>query len=280
MRAGSIIVACVGVAIAGGSVWFAQGQLGKQAQASVPAPIIQQIETTPIWVAAADLPLGAPITQDVLRAIDFPTAALPKGAVSDIAVLLGDESKADMPRRTRQRFVEGEMMLATKLGDFGEDVSLIQKLGTNTRAMAIKVDAVTSVGGFVSPGDFVDIVLTQGSGANLRAATILQSVRVIGVDQNVNEGQGGANVARTITVEVTPRDGQRLALGQKAGQLSLTLRTEDGAADEALDQITLNDLLGVEAAPMPVARPQAPAPAARTVRERRGATNSNVVQLN
>ena len=88
--------------------------------------------------------------------------------------------------------------------------------------MAIEVDAVSGVGGFVTPGDRVDVVLTQGNNDNLRAVTILQNVRVIGVDQTSDEEKDQPGVARTITFEVSPADGQKLALAQKAGSLSLT----------------------------------------------------------
>ena len=63
----------------------------------------------------------------------------------------------------RSRLFSGEILLASKLSSFGDKVTLVQKLGENARAMAIKVDAVTAVGGFVTPGDYVDIDMTQGS---------------------------------------------------------------------------------------------------------------------
>ncbi len=130
--------------------------------------------------------------------------------------------------------------------NFGEKVTLVQKLGENTRAMAIEVDAVTAVGGFVTPGDWVDIVLTQGARMDLRAVTILQNIRVIGVDQQSEELSDQPEIARTITVEVTPQQGQRLALAQKAGTLSLTLRTLDGVEDEPMEMVRLRDLLQEE----------------------------------
>ena len=148
---------------------------------------------------------------------------------------------------------------------------MVQKLGENTRAMAIKVDAVTAVGGFVTPGDWVDIVLTQGSKADLRAVTILQKIRVIGVDQQSEELNNQPGVARTITVEVTPQQGQRLALAQKAGTLSLTLRTLDSVDDEVMEMVRLRDLLQEEG---PVENVEAQP----TVRLNRG-TKSEVVTI-
>jgi pilus assembly protein CpaB len=138
---------------------------------------------------------------------------------------------------------QGELILASKVSEFGEKVTIVQSLGPNSRAMSIKVDAVTAVGGFVTPGDSVDIMLTQGSAGDMRAVTILQNVRVLGVDQDSDEQNDQVGVARTVTVEVSPEESQKLALAQKAGTLSLSLRTLDGVIDAPLDSIRLSDLM-------------------------------------
>jgi len=270
MRPASLLVALFGIVIAGGSVWFAQSHLTAPRNAAA-----EEIALAKVWVAAHELPAGAAVTAADLRAIDWPANALPDGAITDPAQIVGERGSGKEPRRARHLLVAGDLIVEAKLGGFGEDVSLINKLGSNTRAMSIKADAVTAVGGFITPGDRVDVVLTQGNYGELRAATILQDVRVIGVDQSVS-GTAASGAARTITLEVTPGDSQKLALAQRAGTLSLTLRTLDGAQDATLDQITLNDLLGQEEAPTPRAAPSAPV---RTVRERRG-TDSSIINLN
>ncbi len=145
-------------------------------------------------------------------------------------------------------------MLKAKLSDFGEKVTLVQKLGPNKRAVAIRVDAVTAVGGFVTPGDRVDLVLTRGAEADLRTVTILQNIKVIGVDQDSAEERDSPTVARTVTVEVTPEESQKIALAQSAGKLSLTLRTLDAVVDEPMAMIRLRDILNEES---PVDTPEA-----------------------
>lgn len=168
-------------------------------------------------------------------------------------------------------------MLADKVSEFGETVTMVQALGSNSRAMAIRVDAVTAVGGFVTPGDRVDIVMTEGSGSALRAATILQDIRVLGVDQNTQQGNRGGAAARTITVEVAPKQGQLLALAQRAGALSLTLRTERDVSDTDLGQVSLDDLMrNADPIVVKTARPQAEP--VRTIKVRRG-TTTGVVEI-
>ena len=122
---------------------------------------------------------------------------------------------------------------------FGEKVTIVQALAPGHRAMSIKVNAETGVGGFVTPGDRVDILLTQGRNETLKTVTILQNARVIGVDQTADTRADSPEIARTVTVEVSPEEGQRLALAQSAGTLSLTLCTLEATNDAPLESIGL-----------------------------------------
>jgi len=234
----SVLVAVLGVAVAGGSAFGAREYLNDAkatAAANPEAPLVTVV------VAGRDIPFGQAIQPQMLQIISWPREAVPPGAITDVDLLI---AKAGQPlRRAKREFSQGELILASKVSDFGEKVTIVQGLGPNARAMAIKVDAETAVGGFVTPGDTVDVVLTQGRDQTLRAVTILQNIRVIGVDQDTNEQSDQPEIARTVTVEVSPEQGQKLALAQKAGTLSLTLRTLDNVLDEPLDSIRLSDLM-------------------------------------
>lgn len=238
MRIGSLLTTMLGVSLAAGAVFLARGELFQDSGTSGAGPVQSYTE---IVVATQNIQFGQEIEPHLVTLKSWPSDALPLGAMMALDEVL--ESEAEGIRRARANIVQGEVVLKSKLSGFGEKVTITQKLGENTRAMAIKVDAVTAVGGFVTPGDFVDIVLTQGRNADIRAVTILQNIRVIGVDQQSEEQVDAPEVARTITVEVTPSQGQRLALAQKAGTLSLTLRTLEGVMDEPLDMVDLRDLL-------------------------------------
>ncbi|MGL4319723.1 MAG: Flp pilus assembly protein CpaB [Paracoccaceae bacterium] len=271
MRAGSIMTALVGVIIAGASVFYASTLSPNAAvnSAAVAAEVAPS-NVIDVYVANADIPFGAEITIDKLTVQTWPVDAVPLEAITDINELINESAE---PRRAKRQISQGEMLLPSKLSAFGETVTIVQKLGPNMRAVAIQVDAVTGVGGFVSPGDQVDIVLTQGRDQDLTSTTILQAVNVIGVDQAADFDEIREGIARTVTVEVSARDGQKLALAQNAGQLSLTLRTLDNATNETLAPVTLADVLGtpkpvepVVAAPAPVVVQAAP----QTIRVRRG----------
>ena len=238
MRFSSVFIAISGLAVAGGSVYAARDYIDAQATAaatSSPAALVK------VLVAGRDIMLGQPIEPQMLTTIEWPRDSAPAGIFSDMSLLL--PGNGGEPRRALRAISQGELLLASNVSDFGEKVTIVQSLDDGHRAMAIEVNAETAVGGFVTPGDYVDIVLTHGRDDTLQTLTILQSIRVIGVDQDSDEQSDSPEIARTVTVEVTPEEGQRLALAQQAGTLSLALRTQAETVDAPLDSIQLSDLL-------------------------------------
>jgi pilus assembly protein CpaB len=267
MQLTSILLAALGLSVAGGSAYLAHGYM----QASTVAPPV--VETEPdlveVMIAARDIGFGDAIEDGMVVAQAWPVGALPSGAftrLSDILPADGGE-----PRRSRTSIARGQPILADHVSAFGERVTIVQTLSENGRAMAINVNAETAAGGFVRPGDYVDVVLTQGTGEDMSAATILQNIRVIAVDQDADQQSDAPQVSRTVTVEVTADQGQSLALAQRAGRLSLMLRNY-GSADESLPRaIRLSDMLVGEEEEIVVVEEPAPPPAPpRTVTVRRG----------
>ncbi len=246
MRTSSIIVTLVGLAVAGGSAQVAREMLAaQQAQATIADPAAEMVE---VVVARGDIRFGQAIEREQLALQKWPKGSVPEGSFLSVDEVLG--TGAAEPRRAKRLISKGELLREDRVSGYGEKVTIVQSLNPDTRAMAIKVDAVSGVGGFVTPGDFVDIMLTRGRDSDLRTMTILQKVRVIGVDQVANEEVDKAVVARTVTVEVSPEQGQKLALAQRAGSLSLTLRSFDPAADEPLESVRLSDIV-LDKSPLP-----------------------------
>ncbi|TGD45340.1 Flp pilus assembly protein CpaB [Pseudotabrizicola sediminis] len=228
----------LGVVVAGGSAFGAREYLDRSRAVAATDP---EAALVSVIVAGRDIPFGQAIQPQMLQIMPWPRTALPPGAITELDTLV--PAPGMPPRRATREMAQGELVLASKISDFGEKVTIVQSLGKNTRAMAIKVEAETAVGGFVTPGDSVDIVLTQGRDDGLRAVTILQNIHVLGVDQDANRQSDQPLVAQTVTVEVTPEQGQTLALAQKAGTLSLSLRSLDNAVDQPMDSIRLSDIL-------------------------------------
>ena len=241
MRIRSLVVTMAGMALAGASLYASQELL--QVQPATASIDPQAPALVSVVVAAQDIPFGTTIEGHKLTTIQWPAEAVPPGIFSDYAVLLPQDG--NQPRRAKRAMAQGELVLANKVSDFGEKVTIVQTLRPGHRAMSISVNARTAVGGFVTPGDVVDIVLTTGGrGSGMRALTILQSIRIVGVDQQADELNEQANVAKTVTVEVTPEQGQKLVLAQQAGTLSLALKSVEGNEPDApLEAIRLSDII-------------------------------------
>lgn len=250
MNIRSLLTILFGTVLAGGASYMVMNFSDTGAGAADALDVPMQ----DVVVALSEIGFGEVIEPRMLGTQSWPRESIPTGVYINMDPFNDEDEK----RRALSIIYPGELMLAAKVSQPGERVSLVQKLTPGYRAMAIRVAADTAVGGFVTPGDFVDVVMTQGSGNDLRAVTILQNVRVIGVDQIAEELQNQAIVARTITVEVKPMDGQKLALAQKAGELSLSLRDLDAPDSESIPEIGLADLFAPEPEPEPepVAEPE------------------------
>jgi pilus assembly protein CpaB len=108
------------------------------------------------------------------------------------------------------------------------------------RAVSVPVSATSGIAGFVFPGDRVDVLVTHAlpagdAGGQPRkvAETVLRNVRVIAIDQHLDAKSGAAELARTVTLEVTPKQSEVIALAGDLGQLSLSLRSLVAGADGA-----------------------------------------------
>jgi pilus assembly protein CpaB len=95
----------------------------------------------------------------------------------------------------------------------------------------------------VLPGDFVDVLITRDEGYRgdraMRTDLLIAGVRVLAVDQVANESRNDPQVARAVTIEVTPEDGQKVALASEIGTLSLALRRADEVGAPAINQDTI-----------------------------------------
>jgi pilus assembly protein CpaB len=275
-----LLILLVGLVLAGGSVWSASRWL--KAPPAITAQQPAALPATEIVVATADVPFGHAIEAKMLKLQPWPKAALPQGAFTKIEEVVGTAQQER--RRARKALAAGEPVVATKVSNFGEKVTIADAINPGKRAMAIKVTDVTGVGGFVTPGDHVDIVLTRHlPNDEMRADTILQRVIVRAIDQVADEDRDKPAVVRTVTLEVGPDEAQKLALAQQAGTLSLTLRNLVSTDEAELKSISLRDLASDEPPPpAPVQRaeghePPRPAPVRRNeVTVNRGGIRSQV----
>jgi pilus assembly protein CpaB len=251
MRTRGLVLLVIGLFLAGGSVLVAHSYLQKMTAQPGEA---QAREVAAIVVARGEISYGAPISFEMLRLQEWPAEAVPPEAFTSLEEVLGTSTQ--QPRRARRSMVAGEPVLRSKVSEFGEKVTIADIIDPTKRAMAIRVNDVSGVGGFVTPGDRVDVLLTRRlNGDNMITTTVLQDIVVRGIDQLADEDLDRPNVVRTVTVEVSPEEAQRLALAQEAGTLGLTLRNLATTEKPDLRSLGVNELTASPSTPKRGAAP-------------------------
>ncbi len=247
MRTSTIVMVAFAVLFGLLAVFVAQSWLNNQAELrmkSLEANKKPQVTRT-IVVAAKPLRFGNELTAQSLREVSWPESALPKGAFATIAELM------DGGRRVALAAIEpNEPVLAVKVTGPGQRATLSALVRPGMKAVTIRVNDVDGVGGFVLPGDRVDIVLTRQIDKN--AATnelVLQNARVLAVDQSADERADKPVVPKAVTVEVDIIGAQKLSLAASVGNLSLMLRKAGETTADKTRKITLSDLSTADVIP-------------------------------
>lgn len=237
MRLPALLTAVLGVVIAGSAVVYTH--------AFIKVPGAQE-PIRDVVVAVGDIPFGQIIDKEMLAVQSWPAHAVPSGSFSSLDEIIDDREGQE--RRARSALVEGDILLASKISDFGKPVSITQQIDPMMRAVTISVNDVTGVAGLIAPADRIDLTLTRNVDQQLMTSTILQDVEVLGIDHPGNGKNRSSGNAKTVTVQVEPGDAQKLALAQQAGTLSLSLRHIDAADRPALGSIGVSDLTEPETA--------------------------------
>lgn len=194
-----------------------------------------------IVVANEQLKFGEPLEASMLKEIPWPAEHRPEGSFSSTKELTGNKV-----RRILATIEPGEPVLASKLSGKGGRGGLAGLIAEGMRAVTIPVNMVDGVGGFVQPGDRVDIIFTrEDRKTDMPSASIIMSnVKVLTVDQKANQRSETAQVAKSVTLETDTGGAQRLALARTMGSLSLLLRSTGDAQSTITSKINGTDLNG------------------------------------
>lgn len=191
-------------------------------------------EVNPVFITDGSTPVPAkPVAENA--------AEKASGAVERVAhaanELAGPGAKSDyIGSVVREPILAGEPIVARKIVRAGDSGYLAAYLEPGMRAMAIAVTVESAAGGFILPGDRVDVVLTAETNRNgavegaskskFISGTVLQNIKVLAIDQSTRAGDDEqAVVGATATLEVRPQDAEMLAQAKAEGELSLSLRS-------------------------------------------------------
>jgi pilus assembly protein CpaB len=223
-------IAILGIAVvAGGLAALLAG--GSDTPPAAPAPVAQ-IDTVDVLVAKKDVNIGQMVGPDDLRWQTWPTAAAN-------AIFIRRNDRADAIQQftgaiARAPIAAGEPVREGKLIKAQGSGYMAAILPAGMRAVSTEISPETGAGGFILPNDRVDVILSRRDRESERTTglesqtseTILKDIRVLAIDQNVEEKNGQrVVVGRTATMELTPRQVEMLAVARQMGTLSLALRS-------------------------------------------------------
>ena len=244
-----VLVLVAGVA-AVGAMFAAQSWLTSQREAlegSRPTAETERVRSVQVLVASASLPAGTLVNPDHLRWQAWPDETLDESYIRDGVRDLNSFTGSVV----RSGITAGEPVTDGRLVFPGDQGFLAAVLSPGMRAITVSVNATTGISGFIFPGDRVDLILTHaiGSGSEgvreRRASeTVMADVRVLGIDQSTNDQDGLPAVAKTVTLEVKPKDAEVVTLLGELGKLSLSLRSLQPASNARLDVAETGDANG------------------------------------
>ena len=236
MKAARVVVLSVAIA-AGGVAAMLAGRSDKPPEVK---PELVQPQSVDVLVAKGDIPMGQALAPGDVQWQPWPASASSGNfirktdrpqAVEDMSGLIA-----------RVPFIAGEPIREAKLVNAKGSGFMAAILPTGMRAVSTQISPETSAGGFILPNDRVDVILTRrdtnaektGGGGDARTSeTVLTNIRVLAIDQNVEEKNGQkVVVGKTATLELSPAQAETLVLSQQIGSLSLALRSVTDASQK------------------------------------------------
>lgn len=229
MKAARLVV--LGIAVAAGGLAALLVGGGEEEPPPAPAPTTQ-LETVDVLVAKTDIEIGHVLTADDMGWQIWPAAAASSTFLR----------KSDMPNAiedftgavARSPFSVGEPIRESRLIKGHGSGYMAAVLPGGMRAISTEISPETGAGGFILPGDHVDVILSRRNKelekrADVEVFTseiILQNVRVLAIDQTVDDKSGQKVViGKTATLELSPSQSETLALARQLGTISLALRS-------------------------------------------------------
>jgi pilus assembly protein CpaB len=238
MKAARIVIMAGALAAATGAGFIAMSLANRPAPQQEAGPAAPTIETEEVLVAAGDIALGTALSSDKVRWQEWPKAGVsPEFLTRTIAP---DAPGTMEGAIARAGFFAGEPIREAKIvrSDRGYMSAI---LPSGQRAVATNISTATSAGGFILPNDHVDVIMTRplegGDPGQYITETILQNVRVLAIDQTIEELDGKpVVVGETATLQLTQRQAEVLTVAQQmAARLALTLRSVSDAREDQTD---------------------------------------------
>lgn len=212
-----LILIFLSLLMAVGAAWVANTWVSHQIVSKADAAPNTQFVVT----AAMSIPFATKVEGRHLKLIEVPEGVLPDGAFTDLEAVEGKVSTTSISR--------GEILVAERFAAHTRGSTLAALVGENMRAVTVRVDDVIGVGGFLLPGNTVDVLAARRDSRNQRAITetILTDIKVLAVDQTAATEENTPVIVRAVTLEMTPKQAEKLVQARTEGSIQLTLRNPE-----------------------------------------------------
>ncbi|MFQ5534732.1 MAG: Flp pilus assembly protein CpaB [Sphingomonadales bacterium] len=233
----SLLLIVVALLAASGTAMLARGWLQSERPGQVIVQAPAQEVATEVLVTSTSLPAG-----HIIRFEDLQWRTWPENGITEFYILKGMRSVDDfIGSVVRSGIASGAPINAENFVKPGERGFLAAVLTAGMRAVSVPISATSGISGFVFPGDRVDLILTHeiqnDQGVRHASETALTNVRVLAVDQRTNDQENAPVLAKTATLEVTPKQVEKISVLRRLGSLSLSLRSLSPVArDETSEQ--------------------------------------------
>ncbi len=210
----SVMMFLVAVGLGVGATWMAN----KWIQSRL-APVAKAEEnTTAVVVAALEIPYSQKIEAAQLKTISWPSASVPPGAYTEVSQVEGKIANGTI--------YPNEVIIQGRVVEHDKGSTLAAMVEPKMRAVTVRVNDVIGVAGFLLPGNRVDVIATRKDDDNKRSRSqiILQNLRVLAVDQTAAPEADKPVVVRAVTLEMTPKQAERLVKATDEGNVQLALR--------------------------------------------------------
>lgn len=242
--------------VAGAAGWYLSKQYINQEVSTYKAGFEAERKTVPVVVASVDLKVGDEISTANASIREIPNSFVPANAVH--------------PNQFASVLEGRQIVYPVRTGDpiFAISVSQVKVSGiasllkSGERAITIPVSTLDTFSGFLSPGDYIDLMITMKDGEQKRTVPLAQNLRVLAAGTDLDDGVPSRDKKgriSEITLGVKPLVATRLIHAQTVGDITLLLRKPDDTEDEFSDYVTIDNLVDIPQEQK--AAPPAPAPA-------------------
>tara|TARA_X000001316_G_scaffold12158_1_gene5879 strand:+ start:2395 stop:3237 length:843 start_codon:yes stop_codon:yes gene_type:complete len=238
------LIILIGAAIAAiAAAFLVRNLVDATPSQAVQSTVVETVEVseTKVLVAARDLMIGDVVTVDDLEWADWPEDNVVEGYLTEESSPEAIEEWAGTV--VRIPMFELEPILTKKLVAKGDTGTMAALVKPGMRAISVEISTESASGGFILPNDYVDVIMTyqmtfvgpDGAPAEQTTSeTILQNVRVLAIDQihtKDSETEGPYQVGNTATLEVNNKEAELIALAERKGRLTLSLRPWSDVGD-------------------------------------------------